>query len=54
MKKAITIAICSLFTLTAFSQKLDYDTDSKWFFGINAGAAWNTTDVKNKTHLGWD
>ncbi len=32
---------------------MDYDHDSKWFLGINSGAAWNTTDVKNKTNIAW-
>ena len=53
MKKLITLAICSLFSMTLSAQKLDYDNDSKWFWGFNVGAAWNTTDVKNKTNLGW-
>ena len=53
MKKLITLAICSVFSMTLSAQKLDYDNDSKWFWGFNVGAAWNTTDVKNKTNLGW-
>ena len=53
MKKIITLAFFLSLAMTQFAQKLDYDNDSKWFFGLNAGAAWNTTDVKNKTHIGW-
>ena len=53
MKRIITLGIFLSFALTNFAQKLDYDNDSKWFFGLNAGAAWNTTDVKNKTNIGW-
>jgi hypothetical protein len=53
MKKLITLGICSLFSMTLSAQKLDYDNDSKWFWGFNVGAAWNTTDVRNKTNLGW-
>lgn len=39
--------------MTAFGQRLEYERSSNWFFGLNAGAAWNTTDVKNKTYAGW-
>ncbi len=53
MKKALTLILCLAILPSVFGQKLDYDHDSKWFFGINAGAAWNTTDVKNKTHIGY-
>jgi hypothetical protein len=53
MKKLTTLGFCLFFLSTSFAQKLDYDRDSKWFFGINAGGTWHTTDVKNKTHLGW-
>ncbi len=53
MKRSITLGIFLLFTALSFGQKLDYDNDSKWFFGFNAGGTWNTTDVKNKTNLGW-
>ncbi len=52
MKRIVTIGIFLLMTNSLFSQKLDYDKDSKWFLGLNAGAAWNTTDVKNKTSIG--
>ncbi len=55
MTKIITallaaITICSTVSL---SQKLDHDLTSPWFIGANVGAAWNHTDVKNKTHYGW-
>ena len=53
MKRIYTLAIILLISSPLFSQKLDYDNDSKWFWGLNAGAAWNTTDVKNKTKVGW-
>ena len=52
MKKIVTIGFFLLMTNSLFSQKLDYDKDSKWFLGLNAGATWNTTDVKNKTSIG--
>lgn len=53
MQKSITLFVLFLFSLNGFSQKLDYDHDSKWFFGFNVGGTWNTTDVRNKTNLGW-
>ncbi|MEJ6616452.1 MAG: hypothetical protein QNL61_06015 [Crocinitomicaceae bacterium] len=53
MKKLTTLILCLSILPSVFGQKLDYDHDSKWFFGLNAGAAWNTTDVKNKTHIGY-
>ncbi len=53
MKRLITLALSMVFVLTAFGQRLEYDKSSKWFFGIDAGAAWNTTDVQNKTYAGW-
>ena len=39
--------------MTAFGQRLEYERSSNWFFGLNAGATWNTTDVQNKTYAGW-
>jgi len=42
-----------LISLSAFSQRLDYDHSSKWFFGINAGATWSCTDVRNENDGGW-
>ena len=53
MKKLITLGFCLFFLSSSFGQKLDYDKDSKWFFGFNVGGTWNTTDVKNKTNFGW-
>ena len=53
MKRIITLAICLSTVTQFFAQKLEYDTDSKWFLGLNTGATWNTTDVRNKTHIGW-
>ncbi|MFM7724942.1 MAG: hypothetical protein ACKO7O_09145, partial [Bacteroidota bacterium] len=38
-----------LISLSAFGQRLDYDHSSKWFFGLNLGATWSCTDVKNYT-----
>lgn len=32
---------------------LDYDNVSPWFFGVNVGATWHSTDVKNKLDYGF-
>jgi hypothetical protein len=53
MKKIITLALCLYMMPSLFAQHVNYETDSKWFFGFNVGAAWNTTDVKNQTNAGW-
>ena len=53
MKKIITLAFCLHLMPSLFAQHVNYETDSKWFFGLNMGAAWNTTDVKNETNLGY-
>lgn len=33
--------------------KLDYDHDSKWFWGFNYGGTWSTADINYKLHNGW-
>ena len=53
MKKTIILGFFLSLALSSFSQKLDYDNDSKWFFVLNAGLTLNTTDVENKTDTGW-
>ena len=55
MNKIITlISICFIFFSNSVeAQKLEYETTSPWFWGMNVGAAWNTTDVKNHTNYGW-
>ena len=53
MKRLITLVFLVLIINNVNAQRLDYDTDSKWFWGINAGATWNTTDVKNKFGGAW-
>jgi hypothetical protein len=45
--------IISFLSSNSFSQKLDYERTSPWFFGLNIGGTWHHTDVKNKTHYGW-
>ena len=53
MRRLITLVFTVFLTTTLFGQHLEYENSSKWFFGVNAGAAWNTTDVKKKTDYGW-
>lgn len=55
MKKNYLIFIFTVLLFSSYSQtfKVDYDNSSKWFLGLNVGAAWNTTDVTNKTDAGW-
>lgn len=55
MKKNYLIFIFNVLLFSSYSQtfNVDYDNSSKWFLGLNVGAAWNTTDVTNKTDAGW-
>lgn len=54
MIKNITLAFSLLFIVFhSFGQKLDYDTDSRWFWGLNIGTTWQSTDVRNKNDVGW-
>jgi hypothetical protein len=36
----------------AFAQP-ETDYSKKWFFGLNAGGTWHTTDIQNVTNSGW-
>ena len=51
MKRIFTsLFFIFLFGLSSFAQRsyVNYDRDSKWFVGINAGATWHTrTEVDN-------
>ena len=40
-------------TYSLFGQKVDYDLNSKWFLGFNLGGTWQSTDVTNKTSVGY-
>ena len=53
MKKIFTLALFIVLSNSIFAQHVDYDNDSKWFFGLNVGGTWNTTDVDDKVHAGW-
>ena len=54
MKKMITLAFCLYVMPGLFAQQAQrYDHTSPWYLGFNVGAAWNSTDVKNETNVGW-
>lgn len=51
MKRIFTLlAILTLFTTSA--QKINYDSNSRWYFGLNSGVTWHTSDVNTKLRLG--
>ncbi|MCO5259337.1 MAG: hypothetical protein M9916_04265 [Crocinitomicaceae bacterium] len=54
MKKISTLllGLSLLISSLAFSQKMKYEQSSPFFLGLNAGATWHTTDVKNKFKWG--
>ena len=54
MKSIVTLFlfVCCL-SFSALTQKLNYDNNYNWYLGFNTGAAWQTTDIDNKTRLGW-
>jgi large repetitive protein len=54
--KKISILFIVIFSLTTkfFSQtKLDYDNNTKWFWGVNGGVTWHSTDVRTKNNWGY-
>lgn len=55
MKYFYTLIVSLLLTTTLFSQneKVNYDNDSRWFWGLNIGATWTKTDVPYKLDLGY-
>lgn len=53
MKKLYILSIFLLSITFAQAQRINYDISSKWFFGLNAGATWNTNDVKNVNSSGY-
>ncbi len=55
MKRIVTLILLFISTTVLHGQdmKLDYDNDSKWFWGLNLGGTWSSADVKYKTDLGW-
>lgn len=55
MKYFYTLIVGLLLTTTLFSQneKVNYDNDSRWFWGLNVGGTWTKTDVPYKLDLGY-
>lgn len=53
MRHFYTLIVGLLLTTTLFAQKVDYDNDSRWFWGLNIGATWTKTDVPYKLDLGY-
>ncbi len=51
--KYVYIVLLILVTFYTNAQKIDYDNASKWYWGLNLGGTWQTTDVSNKTGVGW-
>ncbi len=52
MKKIYTLIICLGFMQMAFGQ-VTTNYNAKWFFGVNTGLTWQTTDVSNQFRTGW-
>jgi large repetitive protein len=54
MKRIITLVfgITFFFNLSFSQGRIDYD-DSRWFWGLNYGSTWQTTDIKNVYDNGW-
>jgi len=52
MKKIYTLIISLGIIQMTFSQ-VSTNYNAKWFFGINSGTTWQTTDVKNQNNWGW-
>lgn len=53
MKYFYTLIVSLLVSATLFSQKVNYDNDSRWFWGLNVGGTWTKTDVPYKLDLGY-
>ncbi|MNJ83924.1 hypothetical protein D3C87_13550 [compost metagenome] len=53
MRYFYTLIVSLLLTTTLFAQKVDYDNDSRWFWGLNIGATWTKTDIPHKLDLGY-
>lgn len=55
MNRIITLLFGLFFSTLLFAQqtRVDYDNDSRWFWGVNVGTTWSTTDVAKKHDWGW-
>jgi len=52
MKTIYTLLCLLLSTSLSFSQKVNYES-SKWFWGLNAGSTWSSTDLKSENFNGF-
>lgn len=50
---AILLFSAIFFTSSLRAQRIDYDHSSNWFWGLNLGATWQSTDVDSKTDAGY-
>jgi large repetitive protein len=57
MNRIITLLFGLFFTTLLLGQnatsKVDYDNDSRWFWGANVGTTWSSADVTKKHDWGW-
>lgn len=53
MKKLYALIIGLFLTTLSFAQKVDYDGDTRWFWGLNIGGTWTKTDVPYRLDLGY-
>lgn len=53
MKNIYTLILGLFLTTTVFAQKVDYDNDTRWFWGLNIGGTWTKTDVPHRLDLGY-
>ncbi len=55
MNRIFTLLFGLFFTTLLLGQqsKVDYDNDSRWFWGANVGTTWSSTDVTKKHDWGW-
>ncbi len=53
IRSFILLIICSFTFYTKAQFKLDYDHDSKWYWGVNFGGTWHTSDIRTKVDNGW-
>ncbi len=54
MKNVTSLVVGLFLSLSVYAQqKLDYDTDSRWFWGLNVGSTWSKADVAKKNDWGF-
>jgi hypothetical protein len=53
MKKIFTLAFFLHLVPLLHAQYVDYENDSKWFWDLNLGGTWSTTDVNDQVDVGY-